>query len=99
MAGVLHGAVVTIEQAAATLGGPGRSVMNIPNSMSVMPDFNHFDFVFPDLQSDPANLLPETPHTVADLKRLGQTMLDNSPRDERNSSGPARYTLPVAGVL
>lgn len=96
MARVLHGAVVTIEQAsAATAAGAGAAperAMNIPFSMEMVPDFKRFDFLFPDLQSDPANLLPVDPQTVAGLKRLGQSMLDDSPRDELNSSVPAGYT-------
>lgn len=94
MARVLHGAVVTIEQATAAVGATGvvKSAMNIPFSMAVVPDFKRFDFLFPDLQNDPANLLPVDPQTVANLKRLGQTMLDVSPRDEMNSSVPSGYT-------
>ncbi|MGH9947942.1 MAG: peroxidase family protein [Pyrinomonadaceae bacterium] len=93
MARVLHGAVVTIEQASTAASGVAKAkAMNIPFSMEMVPDFKKFDFLFPGLQNDPANLLPTDPQTVADLKRLGQTMLDDSPRDELNSAIPAGYT-------
>jgi hypothetical protein len=50
-------------------------------------DLRNFDFLFPDLQSDPANLLPEPPPSVTPpnpalfqtrdaLVALGRTMLD-----------------------
>lgn len=92
MARILHGTVVTIDQAAGAAGGSAGLSLNIPFSMDLVPDFKKFDFLFPDLQNDPANLLPESGQTVADLKRLGQTMLDSSPGDELNSSVPAGYT-------
>ena len=95
MARVLHGALVTIEQASSVAAGgvgPATSGLNIPFSMNVVPDFKRFDFLFPGLQADPENLLPVKPQTVANLQRLGQTMLDSNPRDEMNSAVPAGYT-------
>ena len=92
MARILHGTVVTIEQAASAAAGAPSGALNIPFSMDMVPDFKKFDFLFPDLQNDPNNLLPESPQTVADLKRLGATMLDDSPADELNSPVPAIFT-------
>lgn len=93
MARILHGAKVTIDQAAGAASSAGNGkAMNIPFSMEMVPDFRKFDFLFPDLQHDPANLLPVNSLTVLGLKRLGQTMLDDSPRDKLNSMIPAGYT-------
>ncbi len=92
MARILHGTTVTIEQAATSAAGAPGGALSIPFSMEMVPDFKKFDFLFPDLQNDPNNLLPESPQTVADLKRLGASMLDQSPADEQNSSVPAIFT-------
>ncbi len=95
MARVLHGALVTIPQAleaAAADGKDGPGSLNIPFSMAVVPDLRRFDYLFPDLQNYSTNLLPVTPQTVGDLKRLGLTMRDRSPRDEMNSAIAAGYT-------
>lgn len=86
---ILHGSVVTIDQARAAAE---TTTLSVPFSMAVMPDFKRFDFLFPDLQNDDANLLPVTGQTVANLKRLGQSMLDDAPADELNSNVPAAYT-------
>lgn len=93
MARILHGTVVTIDQAAeATAGAAPGGALNIPFSMEMVPDFKRFDFLFPNLQDDPENLMPEGLQTVADLKRLGQSMLDDSPSDKLNSTVPAIFT-------
>lgn len=89
---ILHGAKITIEQATGAAATSGTARMNIPLSMAVIPDFRRFDFLFPDLQEDPENLLPEGTQTVVNLKRLGQSMLDDSPDNEQNSTVPAAYT-------
>ncbi|MDQ3749880.1 MAG: heme peroxidase family protein [Acidobacteriota bacterium] len=92
---ISHGAVVTLEQVntavrTATVNNIG---LNIPFSLNVMPNFKRFDFLFPKLQNNPNNLLPESPQTVEHLKRLGQTMLDASvPGDNQDSPIPAGYT-------
>src|SRR3954469_18008007 len=41
---------------------------------------NAFDFLFPDLQKDPANLLPESVQTVSNLKQLSFAMVDLNQR-------------------
>ncbi len=90
-----HGAVVTLEQVntavrAATVDNVSLS---IPFSLSVMPNFKRFDFLFPQLQNNPNNLLPESPQTVEHLKQLGQTMRDASATgDNQDSPIPAGYT-------
>jgi hypothetical protein len=54
-------------------------------------DLHAFDFLFPDLQNDPANLLAESPQTVSDLKQLSFTMVDLNRRGD-DSPIPAAYT-------
>jgi nucleoid-associated protein YgaU len=51
-----------------------------------------FDFLFPELQDDPANLLAESPDTVRRLKELGRTMHDPGGPDPGDSTIPAIYT-------
>jgi hypothetical protein len=51
-----------------------------------------FDFLFPELQDDPANLLAESVDTVRHLKELGRTMHDPGGADPGDSTIPAIYT-------
>ncbi|MDQ5824055.1 MAG: heme peroxidase family protein [Chloroflexota bacterium] len=60
---------------------------------------DRFDFLFPDLQNDPINLLPaanvdERRRTRSDLRRLGETMLDTGDAmpGAGDSTIPAIYT-------
>ena len=50
-----------------------------------------FDFLFPELQDDPANLLPRSATTVKRLKELGRTMVDPGPATG-DGKVPAIYT-------
>ena len=91
-----HGAVVplaTVEVAAAFLAGDNPDVA-AALAAAIHDDLRNFDFLFPDLQNDPANLLPEvSPKTRDDLVALGRTMRDifdlTQPGD---SEIPAAYT-------
>lgn len=90
-----HGAVVTLEQVNSAVEDAKANTLslNIPFSLSVMPNFKRFDFLFPKLQANPNNLLPESAETVENLKRLGQTMLDANGQDANSDSPvPAGYT-------
>jgi len=90
-----HGAVVTLEQVNTAVGAAtvNNISLNIPFSLNVMPNFKRFDFLFPKLQDNPNNLLPESPQTVKHLKQLGQTMRDASlAGDNLDSPIPAGYT-------
>ncbi len=51
-----------------------------------------FDFLFPELQDDPANLLVESADTARRLKELGRTMHDPGGPDPGDSTIPAVYT-------
>ncbi len=93
MARIPHGGRITIEQAkdASEKSPFGMLALGVPVSPGG-PDFHRFGYLFSDLQQDDANLLPVTPETVANLKRLGQSMQDQGPGVEGNSSVPAAYT-------
>ena len=56
------------------------------------PDVQDFDFLFPQLQKSPANLLPESRATRDALVRLGQTMRDTGGGASGDSKIPAAYT-------
>jgi len=57
-------------------------------------DLHDFNFLFPDLQNDPANLLAESPQTVSDLKQLSFAMVDLNQLGGANDSPiPAAYTM------
>ena len=51
-----------------------------------------FGFLFPELQENPDNLLPETPETRDKLVELGKTMRDAGDGSSGDSSIPAIYT-------
>jgi hypothetical protein len=56
-------------------------------------DLKDFDFMFPKLQNNPNNLLPESSATSANLARLGKTMVDIAGNDEAGDSDvPALMT-------
>jgi hypothetical protein len=55
-------------------------------------DFNRFDFLFPELQDDPDNLLPESQTTRDALVALGRAMVDLSADATGDSNIPAAYT-------
>ncbi|OLT10854.1 hypothetical protein BJF78_28380 [Pseudonocardia sp. CNS-139] len=72
-------------------------VISGPNTAAGAPvDLHDFDFLFPQLQDDPANLLPESPDTVKKLKDLGAVMVDPAlgdvPDETNNSEVAAVYT-------
>jgi hypothetical protein len=50
-----------------------------------------FGYLFPDLQAA-EHLLPAGAETIANLKRLGASMRDMTPDDDRNSRIPSAYT-------
>ncbi len=51
-----------------------------------------FGFLFPELQENPANLLPESRATRDALVELGQVMLDENPTSGEDTDIPAAYT-------
>ena len=61
---------------------------------SPIPEFTAYDYLLPDLQKNPDNLLPsDNPaETVRYLTRLGETMRDEPENPDFNSTIPAGYT-------
>lgn len=90
-----HGVDITLDElreARNALIDPARNLRL--GFAAVRPvDLHDFDFMFPDLQNDPANLLPESPQTVNHLTRLGRTMLsDPFVPGSGDANIPAAYT-------
>lgn len=83
-----HGETITIEQFDSARDGLVKSVANVPLAFATAQpvDLKDFDFLFPNLQTDPNNLLPESGTTVANLVRLGKTMIDSSGNDQAGDS-------------
>lgn len=89
-----HGKPITVGQLGAARENVFREVSEpLAFAVTTTPDLHDFDLLFPALQNDPANLLPEGPTTVAALKRLAETMADFDGQDpSENSPVPAAYT-------
>lgn len=95
MARLPHGKQINtndVQVAAAELNG---ETARVPLAFALVEptELQAFDFLFPALQADPANLLPEDPTTVASLKALGRAMKDPGEGADPGDSGiPAAYT-------
>lgn len=64
----------------------------VPDQTAVpLVSAQRFDYLFPSLQTDPANFLPTAEATVEALKRLGKAMSESA-NDQRHSAIPALYT-------
>jgi hypothetical protein len=90
-----HGASVSLEAIQESQAAVLKAVEAIPLGFATVraADLQDFDFLFPHLQHDEDNLLPEDRQTRDDLIRLGQTMLDATPDDPAGNSGiPALFT-------
>lgn len=61
-------------------------------SPAAAPDPYRFGYLFPDLQKDPAALLPTSPNTVLALKELGGTMIEPGAGAGLDSNIPSAYT-------
>jgi nucleoid-associated protein YgaU len=75
---VAHGASATPEQlhqAHAALASRAAEV-DLGFAVAAPATLQDFDFLFPELQDDDANLLPRSAATVKRLKELGRTMVD-----------------------
>lgn len=83
-----HGETLTIQQFDTAREGLAELVADVPFAFAIAQpvDLKDFDFLFPDLQADPNNLLPEDASTVANLVRLGQTMIDEPGNDAAGDS-------------
>src|SRR5262245_39794439 len=91
----LHGSVITIDQVRAARQSLARRSGDIPLAFTAIQseDLQDFDFMFPRLQKDAENLLPESGDTPTNLVNLAQTMKDSTPGSPAGDSGiPAAYT-------
>ena len=88
-----HGRVITEQDVTTAEGVLAEVSARSPVAFALVPpvDGHSFDFLFPSLQEDDANLLPQSANMPALLKRLGATMVD---ADEEGEDGPipAAYT-------
>ncbi len=93
-----HGEVVrlnTVEVASALLAADNPEAAAAVMA-SLRSNLRNFDFLFPDLQNDPANLLPEaSPATRDALVALGRTMRDSFP-PPANEGNPGDAAIPAA---
>jgi nucleoid-associated protein YgaU len=90
-----HGSVPTTDDVTQARSALADVSADIPFAFAVAPptDLHDFDFLFPTLQSSADNLLPASPETVKQLKRLGRTMADTDELGAgRDSNIPAAYT-------
>lgn len=73
-----HGTSITQETFEAARNALMSRSREVPLAFAAAQpvDLEDFDFLFPGLQRDPANLLPESRQTRDNLVRLGQTMRD-----------------------
>jgi hypothetical protein len=93
MARLAHGAVPTPEQVREAQNDLASSTAEIDLGFAVAGPaaLQDFDFLFPTLQSNPANLLPQAAATPARLKELGRAMVDPGAATG-DSTIPAIYT-------
>jgi nucleoid-associated protein YgaU len=90
-----HGYAVTVNDVqAARAGMAARGLDQALAFAAADPvDLQDFDFMFPALQNDAENLLPESVETVARLKGLSATMEDDDQLgDAHDADIPAAYT-------
>ena len=88
-----HGQIPGPQAVRASRDELARLSAEVPLGFALTPpvDVHDFDFMFPTLQANADNLLPTSTATVAALKQLGRTMVDENVRGE-DSSIPAAYT-------
>jgi nucleoid-associated protein YgaU len=88
-----HGRVVTEQDINSAESDLSQVSARSPVAFALTPpvDAHRFDLLFPILQDDDANLLPQSTNMPALLKRLGATMVDADEPDE-DSPIPAAYT-------
>ena len=91
---IAHGESVTpeqLQQAQEALASQAAEV-DVGFAVAAAPALQSFDFMFPELQTNRANLLTASPNTVARLKKLGRAMVDPGGTDPGDSTIPALYT-------
>ncbi|GID27781.1 LysM peptidoglycan-binding domain-containing protein [Paractinoplanes brasiliensis] len=88
-----HGRSITEKTIDVAEAGLADAVTRDPAAFALVRrvDGQGFDFLFPELQEDAANLLPQTAAMPELLKRLGNAMVDTDTAGE-DSPIPAAYT-------
>jgi hypothetical protein len=83
-----HGQTITIEQFQQARESVANNLSDVPLAFAAAQpvDLKDFDFMFPKLQKNANNLLPEAATTPANLARLGQTMVDAIGNDKAGDS-------------
>jgi hypothetical protein len=96
MARIPHGERVSLDAIVEARKDIESINTEIPGALahSTIPEFTAFNYLFPNLQEDPANLLPDKDPaaTVENLKKLGETMRDSGDNSAFDSALPAAYT-------
>jgi hypothetical protein len=74
-----------------------RAVADGAKKSGLTVEESDFNYLFPDIQANAANRLPDGPDTVRQLKALGETMVDGNVRGEvagrkHDSTIPAAFT-------
>ena len=90
-----HGSVPNTDDLIQARSALAEASADIPLAFAITPpvDLHDFDFMFPTLQDNAANLLPTSAETVKQLKRLGRTMADSDDLGPTHDSTiPAVYT-------
>jgi hypothetical protein len=92
-----HGAMLTGDQREFAGESAQTADARIPETPPCQPlpdsGFWPFGFLFPELQDDPDNRLPEDENTVEKLKQLGSTMKDPGPASLPGVPVPTIYTF------
>lgn len=89
-----HGAAIRLDAFHSATSRVSRLSTDVDLGFAAVTpvDPSGFDFMFPDLQNDAANLLPESAQTRNALIELGRAMRDTASESEANSPVPAIYT-------
>jgi hypothetical protein len=89
-----HGKGIALEEARDAGNALASSARNLTLGLpAARPGYTQdFGFLFPELQEDPDNLLPERRQTREALVELGRTMLDTRAPGDEDPSIPAAYT-------
>jgi len=95
MGRIQHGGTIPLEEFRAARERLAEASADLPLIFATAQpvDLQDFDFLFPELQDDPNNLLPEAAETRNNLILLGKTMRDtNGSASGGDSDIPAAYT-------
>ena len=89
-----HGKTITLDDFRKARDTVTARSADIPLSFAVAQPrtTQDFGFLFPELQQNPDNLLPESRATRDALVELGRVMLDENPTSGEDTDIPAAYT-------